>query len=70
MQKMNGFELYDRLKNIDPEIKVCFLTASSDTYREKLMKETHCELNRDLFLDMPLRIKEIIDEIEKRMGSP
>jgi DNA-binding response OmpR family regulator len=30
MQKMNGFELYDRLRKKDPDIKVCFLTASSD----------------------------------------
>ena len=33
---MNGFELYDELKKVDPEVKVCFLTASSETYREEL----------------------------------
>ena len=37
-------------------------------YREKIMKETHCELDKDLFLDMPLRLKEVIDEVMKRMG--
>jgi CheY-like chemotaxis protein len=67
---MNGFELYDRLRKIDPNIKVCFLTASSETYREELRKEKHCELNKDLFLNMPLPIKEIIKEIKKRVGSP
>jgi DNA-binding response OmpR family regulator len=61
MYKMNGFELYSQLKKIDPDIKVCFLTASTEVYREKL-KETHCKLNKDLFLDMPLRLNEIIDE--------
>jgi DNA-binding response OmpR family regulator len=45
MQKMDGFELYNQLKEIDSGIKVCFLTVFSDTYREELMKERHCELN-------------------------
>lgn len=67
---MNGFELYDSLKMIDPGIKVCFLTASSEMYREALMKERHCELNKDLFLNMPLKPKEIIEEVTKRIGSP
>jgi hypothetical protein len=55
---------------IDPGIKVCFLTASSEMYREALMKERHCELNKDLFLNMPLKLKEIIEEVTKRIGSP
>jgi CheY-like chemotaxis protein len=70
MHKMNGFELYNRLKNMDPGIKVCFLTASTEEYREKLMKETNCKLNKDLFMDMPLRVNVIIEEVVKRMGSP
>jgi CheY-like chemotaxis protein len=28
MPKMSGFELYEQLKKVDPDIKVCFLTAS------------------------------------------
>jgi CheY-like chemotaxis protein len=28
MPKMGGFELYEHLKKIDPDLKVCFLTAS------------------------------------------
>jgi DNA-binding response OmpR family regulator len=66
MPKINGFDLYNQLKKIDDDIKVCFLTASSETYREQLKKEEHCELNKDLFLEMPLPIKEIIAEIKKR----
>jgi DNA-binding response OmpR family regulator len=69
MQKMNGLELYNQLKRIDPGVKVCFLTASSETYREELMKKRHCELNKDLFLNMPLKLNEIIDEVTKRIGS-
>ena len=27
MQKMNGFELYNEMRKIDDEVKVCFITA-------------------------------------------
>lgn len=68
MPKMDGLELYSQLKEIDHDIKVCFLTASSGAYREELRMRKYCELNKDLFLEMPLPIKEIIAEIKKRMG--
>ena len=67
MPKMNGFELFEQLKRADQDAKVCFLTASNETYREELRKERYCELNRDLFLEMPMPIKEIIAEIMKRI---
>jgi DNA-binding response OmpR family regulator len=67
MPKMNGLELYDQLKKIDPKLKVCFLTASTETYRENL---GHCELSRELFLYMPLTIKRIVAEIKRRIDSP
>ena len=57
MSKMNGFELYSQLKEMDHDIKVCFLTASSETLSEELRRRKYCELNKDLFLEMPLPIK-------------
>ena len=67
MPKMNGFELHEQLKRADPGAKVCFLTASDETYREGLRKERYCELNGGLFLEMPLPTKEIIAEIMKQI---
>jgi CheY-like chemotaxis protein len=64
MPRMNGFQLYEQLKKMDHDVKVCFLTASSETYREQLRKEEYHELNKDLFLEMPLPVKEIIEEIK------
>jgi CheY-like chemotaxis protein len=69
MPKMDGFELYNQLKKIDDDIKVCFLTASSKTYREQLRKEKYSELNKDLFLEMPLPISRIREEINRRIDS-
>jgi hypothetical protein len=66
---MDGLELYNRLKNVDPSVNGCFLTTSSETCSEELIKkkERHCELNKDLFLYMPLPISEIVEEINKRI---
>ena len=38
MPKMDGFELYEELKKVDPGIKVSFLTAS-EMYREEIREE-------------------------------
>jgi DNA-binding response OmpR family regulator len=34
MQKMNGFDLYQKMKKIDSNVKVYFLTASELFYEE------------------------------------
>jgi DNA-binding response OmpR family regulator len=67
MPKMNGIELHNQLKQIDPSTRVCFLTASNETYSEELGKERHCELNKDLFMYMPLPISKIVGEINRRI---
>jgi DNA-binding response OmpR family regulator len=67
MPKMDGLELYNQLKNVDPSINGCFLTASSETYSEEIKKGRHCELNKDLFLYMPLPISKIVEEINRRI---
>ena len=35
MPKMNGYELYEKIKKIDDNVKVCFLTASAEQYKEE-----------------------------------
>ena len=65
MPKMDGFVLYERLKPVDPNVKVCFLTAM---YREEREAE-HCALNKDLFLQKPISNEDLIREIKKKIGS-
>jgi CheY-like chemotaxis protein len=69
MPKMDGIELYNQLKIKEPDIKSCFLTASSETYHEELTNRDgrHCELNKDLFMHMPLPISRIVEEINRRI---
>ncbi len=68
MPGIDGFELYKQIKKVDPLVKVCFLTAS-EMHREEFRKEKHRDLDKDLFLKMPMPIKEIIGEINKRLSS-
>jgi CheY-like chemotaxis protein len=70
MPEMGGLELYTQLKKKDSRINICFLTASSEPYREELLKERYHQLDKDLFLEMPLPTSEIIREVKKRMQIP
>ena len=68
MPKMDGFDLYKELKKVDPDVKVCFLTAS-EKYREGLWEGEYQTLSKDLFIQKPLSIKDLTKEIHKRIGS-
>jgi DNA-binding response OmpR family regulator len=67
MPKMDGFDLYKELKKVDPDVKVCFLTAS-EKYREGLREGEYQTLSKDLFIQKPLSIKDLRKEIHKRIG--
>ena len=68
MPELDGFELYERLKKIDPDIRVCFLTAS-EMYHEEFREGKHRGLNEDLFLQKPISADVLIREINKRLNS-
>jgi CheY-like chemotaxis protein len=48
MPQMDGFELYQEMKNQDIKIKACFLTVSK-MYYKKFRKQDCCELGKTLF---------------------
>ena len=57
MPKMNGFELYKKIKDIDNKIEVCFITAFED-YREEF-KESFPELEEaKYFIRKPKAIED------------
>jgi two-component system response regulator ChvI len=68
MPKMDGFELYERLKTVDPNVKVCFLTAS-EMYVEEIREVEHCALKEDLFLQKPISTDDLIREINNKINS-
>jgi DNA-binding response OmpR family regulator len=68
MPNMDGFELYERLKTVQPDVKVCFLTAG-EMYREEIREEEHCALNKDMFLQKPISTDDLIKEINNKINS-
>jgi DNA-binding response OmpR family regulator len=66
MPKMNGFELYDRIKKIDDKVKICFLTAS-EMYYEEYRKSIHFTFDKNLFLRKPIENKDLIKEINRML---
>ena len=69
MPKMDGFELYNKLKEKDPKVKICFLTAS-EMYYEKFRK-THSEFSKiideECFIQKPIKAKDLIRKIQDRI---
>jgi DNA-binding response OmpR family regulator len=68
MPKMDGFMLYERLKIIEPGVKVCFLTAG-EMYREEFREMNHCAVNKNLFLQKPISNDDLTREIKKKIDS-
>lgn len=66
MPNMDGFELLKELKKLDPDINACFLTAS-EKYYENFRNEEYRILDKELFLRKPISMKELLEEINKRI---
>jgi CheY-like chemotaxis protein len=65
MPKMDGFELYTKIREKDPKVKICFLTAS-EMYYEKFRK-TRSEFGRiigeDCFIQKPIKNEDLVKKL-------
>jgi two-component system, OmpR family, response regulator ChvI len=67
MSKMNGFELYKKIKSIDHKTKVCFITGFED-YREEF-KESFPELDEvKCFVRKPKAIEDLVKHVAAILG--
>ena len=70
MPKMDGFELYIKIREKDPKVKICFLTAS-EMYYEKFRK-TRSEFGRiieeECFIQKPIKNEELIRKLNSIMN--
>jgi CheY-like chemotaxis protein len=82
MPEMDGFRLYNQMKNIDGRIEICFITAADKTYYEGTQQEQeqnkkvqekispeYCALNEEIFIQKPISNGDLIREIKKRMEN-
>ena len=65
MPKMDGFELYQKIKNKDKEVKVCFITAFEEYKRE--FEKTFPNLKEDCFIRKPIRINELVKIVKTKL---
>jgi DNA-binding NtrC family response regulator len=65
MKKLNGFELYYRFKELDPNIRVLFVTALD------LVEEASSlmpDINSSQFLTKPIDREELINSVWRQTG--
>jgi DNA-binding response OmpR family regulator len=71
MPKMNGFELYDKLRQIDEKAKICFITAYELYYDE--FKRMFPKIKVECFIRKPVSINNLArlikDELQQQDGS-
>lgn len=69
MPEMNRFELYKRIKQIDDNSKVCFMTAFEEYYDE--FREIFPDLkDKECFIRKPISINDLIKSIKSHLNYP
>ena len=66
MPKMNGFELCDKIRKLDGNVKVCFISAF-DPYSDEL-KEQFLSSKIECFIPKPIETKELVKRIEVELS--
>jgi DNA-binding response OmpR family regulator len=69
MPKMNGFELYQKIREIDNNVKICFLTASELFYEEYRRVDAYPTLDKEYFIQKPFRTEELIRQLNEILHS-
>ena len=64
MPRMNGFELYDKVRELDSNVKICFLTAASEIYYNEVIKEAFPELDTRCFISKPIAYGDLIKQVK------
>jgi DNA-binding response OmpR family regulator len=71
MPKMDGFELYTKMREQDPKVKICFLTAIA-MFTEEIKKSLLAlgkTIDKDYFIQKPIRIEVLIKKITLIMNK-
>ena len=68
MPDMTGFELYKKIKEIDPIAKACFLTAS-ELYYEEFRDKEYSTLDKELFIRKPVGNEELVEKIKRLISK-
>jgi two-component system, OmpR family, response regulator ChvI len=62
MPKINGFELYEKIKKIDNKVKACFITAYKIYY--KSLREIYPNFEVDCFITKPIQNEDLLKAVQ------
>ena len=66
MPVMDGFKLHKKLKEIDCDVKVCFITAYETYYNT--LKKNYPSLNIECFIHKPILMADLVQEVCTQLG--
>jgi DNA-binding response OmpR family regulator len=66
LPKLNGFELYYRIRKLDNKVKACFITAREMYYED--IREKIPELETKCFITKPITTEELTKRIKDILG--
>jgi DNA-binding response OmpR family regulator len=64
MPKMDGYELYSKIRKKDDKVKVCFLTAS-ERYKEEHIPSFLSSGSTGCFLIKPITIDDLVKKVNE-----
>jgi DNA-binding response OmpR family regulator len=62
MKGLDGFELYNKMRKIEENIQICFLSASNSFHQK--YKNIYPEIQNECFIQKPVSIKELAKTID------
>jgi YesN/AraC family two-component response regulator len=69
MPNMNGFDLYEKMREIDKNAKICFITASELFYEEYRRLGVNASLEKEYFIQKPCKSEELIRQLNEILYS-
>ena len=71
MPVMDGFELYNKIKEKDSKVKICFLTASELFYEEfrKIRYVLGEKLGEEYFIQKPIKTDDLVQKMNTLMNK-
>ena len=71
LPKMDGFELYTKIREKDPKVKICFLTAVTKSNEEagKIRLAFGKTINEDYFIQKPVEMEDLLKKLTSIMNT-
>jgi DNA-binding response OmpR family regulator len=70
MPKMNGFELYQKMRILDDKVKICLLKASGinhEEFKKKVASTTTMNSTENCFIIKPIENEELIKRVKSQL---